>query len=448
MASCQGLIRMAGMVDSGATVRSVPQGRQPRRLISSKQVEKVMSRSVAVVGIVFGAQTVPWLLGQLHEAYPLWLWLVIPALFGTLVLVVVLSFVRVWVRPAHGLFAIVFLAALVSWPFAVIPSVDVFSGIHWLDYILTVATAMATIAFSARVACSYLFLVSLIYGTVRVTAQGGSAPWQLAVLETVYALILGAAIMILITMLRQAATKVDAAQAAALDRYGLAVRQHAVEVERVQVDSIVHDNVLATLRSAARADTPEAHALVATMASNAIGHLRDAAAVSPGDPAMMPLAELAVRIAGSASQLSGPVRVRVRTLGTRSVPWQVADAVHSASVQAMVNSTQHAGDERVSRWVTIRGLAPERAERNERIPGVAGIEVIVGDTGAGFTLTEVPGERLGVRVSIIERIANAGGLASVASARGEGTVVTIRWPHEHVVTAGPDPLAAVKGGAR
>jgi len=40
----------------------------------------------------------------------------------------------------------------------------------------------------------------------------------------------------------------------------------------------------------------------------------------------------------------------------------------------------------------------------------------------------VPRERLGLRVSIVDRITNAGGAAGIDSALGEGTVVTIRWP--------------------
>ena len=68
------------MVDSTTTIRPLPQNKQPRNPISRKQVEKVISRSIAVFGIVFGAQTIPWLLGQLDEAYPLWLYVVVPGL--------------------------------------------------------------------------------------------------------------------------------------------------------------------------------------------------------------------------------------------------------------------------------------------------------------------------------------------------------------------------------
>jgi signal transduction histidine kinase len=83
----------------------------------------------------------------------------------------------------------------------------------------------------------------------------------------------------------------------------------------------------------------------------------------------------------------------------------------------MVNSLQHAGEAGVTRWVAVRGVAR------------GGIEVVVGDTGSGFAMADIPTERLGVRVSIVERVANAGGRAVIQSAPGEGTIISIRWPH-------------------
>ncbi len=441
MGSCLGSIRMAEMPDRAPALSAVPQGKQPRNPISRKQVENVISCSVAVFGIVFGAQTVPWLLGQLDEAYPIWLWIVVPALFGMLIVVLILSFAKIWVRQAHGTFALLYLAVLISWPFAVIPGSDIFTGIHWLNYLITVATAMAAIAFNWVWGTVYLFVAPLIYVIIRAMPVGGNAGWELAILEGMYALILGGAVMIIVTMLRQAASSVDAAQATALDRYSHAVRQHATEVERVQVDSIVHDSVLTTLISAARAYTPQAKELAAVMAGNAIGHLRDAAAASPDDGSTVRFTTLVDRISDAASALASPVEVRVRSVGTRSLPVQAAEALYSAAVQAMVNSLQHAGEAGVTRWVAVRGIRPD------------GIEVVVGDTGAGFALSDVPNERLGVRVSIIERVANAGGRAVIQSAPGEGTIVSIRWPHG----AGPgsgvqsdilESLDLGEGGAR
>ena len=425
------------MAASTTVVPSVPQGKQPRNPISRGQVEKVISRSVAGFGIVFGAQAIPWMLGQLDEAYPLWLWIVVPALFGTLVIVAVLSVAQVGVRQSQGFFAIIYLVALISWPFAVLPGAQVFTGIHWLNYLITIATAMAAIAFRTVIATIYLFLAPLIYLVVRVTPEGGGASWELATLETVYAVILGGAIMIIVTMLRQAASSVDNAQATALDRYSHAVRQHATEVERVQVDSIVHDSVLTTLISAARAFSPEARALAATMAGNAIGHLRDAALVSPDDGTMVRLSAIAERIAEAARTLSSPFEIRLKSVGTRSMPVQAADAIYSAAVQSMVNSLQHAGEQDLTRWVAVRGVAP------------SGIEVVVGDTGVGFAMGDIPSERLGVRVSIIERMANAGGRVVIQSAPGEGTIVTIRWPHgAPAKSAALSDLLAAQDGAR
>lgn len=416
MASFRASIRMAGMADSSA-VRAVPEAKQPRNPISRKQVEKVLTRSVAGGGIVFAAQTVPAMLSQLDEAYPLWLWIVIPLLFGWLLLTLFLSITQVWVRQAHGLFAVIYLLVLASWPLAILPGAEVFTGIHWLNNLITVATAMAAIAFSTTLATFYLVVAPLIYLVIRATPAGGGASWVLATLEGLFAFLLGGAVLILVTMLRQAAASVDAAQATAIDRYGHAVRQHATEVERVQVDSIVHDSVLTTLISAARAYTPEAKQLAATMAGNAIGHLRDAALVSPDDGTTVRISSIGDRIAAAASALSSPFEVRMKSMGTRSMPVQAAEAVYAAAVQAMINSLQHAGGDSITRWVALRSIPR------------GGIEVVVGDTGSGFALADVPNERLGVRVSIIERVANAGGRAVIQSAPGEGTIVSVRWPH-------------------
>lgn len=404
------------MADSATAVRALPQNKQPRNPISRKQLETVLSRSTAVFGIVFGAQSIPWVLSQLDEAQPVWLWIVVPGLYGTLLVALVLAIMQVWVKPVQGFFAVIYLLALVTWPFFVLPGVEIFTGIHWLNYLITIATGMAAIAFPTVVSTIYLFLAPTIYVVIRATPLGGGAPWQLAVLEGVYALILGSALVIIITMLRQAATSVDNAQATALDRYSHAVRQHATEVERVQVDAIVHDSVLTTFISAARAHTPQAQELAATMAGNAIGYLRDAAAASPDDGTMVRFTALAERITDAASALSTPFELRVRSVGTRSLPVQASEAIFSAAVQAMVNSIQHAGEDEVLRWVAVRGVSPR------------GIEVVVGDTGAGFD-TSTRSERIGVRVSIIERLANAGGRAVIQSAPGEGTIVSLRWPH-------------------
>lgn len=397
-----------------ASAPPVPPGKQPRNPISRKQVEAVISRSIAGFGIVFAAQTVPVLLGQLGETSRTWSIIVIPALFGSLLLAAAFSTARRWVRGSHALVASVYLVALLSWPLAVVEPISPQEN-HWLYFLLTVATATASIAFPTRIATAYLFAVPVIYGVLRVTPEGGGASWERSALDAVYAIILGGAVMIIVTMLRQAASSVDTAQATALDRYSHAVRQHATEVERVQVDAIVHDSVLTTLLSAARAYTPEGQALAAQMAERAIGHLRDAASTSPDDVATTSFTRVTERIAEAAGSMAQPFEVHDDGAPRRVVPAAVGESLFSAAVQAMVNSAQHAG-EGVRRWIAVRPDADD------------GIAIEVGDEGRGFDLAEVPTERLGVRVSILERIANAGGSAEIDAAPGRGAVVTIRWP--------------------
>lgn len=389
----------------------------PRSPISRKRVDTVISRSVAWFGIVFGLQAVPLLLGQYDLGQPLWSAITVGAVFGSLVVALLCSSIKRWVRGSHLLVSFVYVAALLTWPFFLADPAVTQVGNHWLYQLTTVATATAAIGFTVRRALVYLIVVPLIYGVIRVTPAGGGAPWELGLFDAVYAIILGGAVLVIVTMTRVAASSVDEAQGAAIDRYARAVRQHATEVERVHVDSIVHDSVLTTLLTAARAESAEQKALSAQMATNAMQHLREAALVSPDDGTTVRLRQLADRIVGTARELQEAFAIRVRSLDTRVIPSAQAEALYSAAVQAMVNSVQHAGGPEVRRWLKVSG-----------VHGGA-IEIEVGDNGHGFDLAQIPDARLGVRRSIIERTASAGGHATIESSVGKGTVVTLVWPH-------------------
>jgi signal transduction histidine kinase len=382
-----------------------------RNTLSLARVESAMARTGAGIGLVYFVQSVPSILGQLHDSDPRWLYPSVAVVVASLLFAVVSTLVRRFVRTSMVAFAVIFLVVLISWPFAVThPSTDS----PWLYYLITIATAMAAIGLPLLWAACYLVVVPVVYALIRLTVAGGDLPLFRVTLDSLYAFILGGAILIIAVVLRAAASGVDRAQATALEGYALAVRAHAMEAERVRVDAIVHDSVLTTLLYAARADTPEAQRLAANMASNAIGHLRDAALVSPDDGTTVRVSALAVRTREAIEELEGGFDVSSSRLGTRSIPAAAAEAAGSAAVQAAVNSVNHAG-EGVTR--TVRMTAWQ-----------GGIQIIVSDDGQGFDLQQVPAERLGVRNSIIERMANVGGRAEVTSSPGAGTTVTIRWP--------------------
>ncbi len=408
------------MADAAAPT-AVPRGRVVRNPLSLVRVTTAIARTAAGFGIAFMLQSVPAMAGQLPNMHPAWSVALVGALVSALAFTAVASAFARWIRVAHVTFAVVYLVALLSWPFAVIDDAAAPTESYWLYYTLTIATAMATVGFGIRLATVYVVVVPLIYGLIRITPPGGGVTITQSVLDSIYAIILGGAITIITAILRNAASSVDRAQTTALERYGHAVRQHAIESERVQVDAIVHDSVLTTLLSAARADTAEAKELAAHMAGNAIGHLRDAVSESPQNDADVSVGALANRIADAAVALSEPVRVDADGVRFGRIPVAVAEALYSAAVQAMVNSLQHAGGH-VDRWARISG-------------GAEDLVIEVGDRGIGFDPHAVPTERLGVRVSILERVASVGGAAVIDTAIDEGTVIALHWP-------------AVKGGSR
>ena len=410
--------------------------RQPHNPISRPQIETVVSRSVAIFGVVFGLQALPAVLQQLPTASTVWAIIFGVGIYGGIVATLVASFAKRWVPGVNAYVSFAYLIALAGWPFVVLEPLTVATERPWLWLLCTVATSTAAIAFSTWQATTYLFVTPVVYGLVRVSPAGGGASLPSASLDIAYAIILGGAVLILITLLRQAAASVDYAQGTALDRYAHAVRQHATEIERVQVDSIVHDSVLTTLLSAARAYTPESKELATRMARNAMGHLKDAAAASPDDDATVTLQQLAQRITDSLATLSGPFELRTHHFESGSIPLQCSEAVYSAAMQAMVNSLQHAGPGGdVKRWLVM-----DDADGG-------GIRIGIGDDGAGFAFDTVPNERLGLRVSIIERVSNAGGSVEIDSAVGRGTVIWITWPRPAAAETEASDFRAVAASA-
>ena len=389
-------------------------GRPVRNPLSLLRVDAAVARLAAVIGGAFFLQSIPLQMAQLPNMAPAWNVVILTLLVASLVACAIAAILKRMVRSTYIAFAVVYLIALVSWPFAVLSVPDAPHDSYWLYFLLTIATAMASVAMELPIAVVYTIGAPILYGIIRITPAGGGTDFGRAVLDSVYSILLGGSILILIAVLRAAASGVDTAQQNALERYAHAVRQHATEAERVQVDSIVHDSVLTTLLSAARAFSPEAKVLAATMAGNAIGHLREAVAVAPDSEATVSGEMVAQRIVSAADSMSQSFTVRTFAEEWCLIPVHVAEAAYSATVQAMVNSLQHAGNG-VDRWVDVRSH------------GHQSFTIEIGDKGAGFDPELIPTERLGVRVSILERVASAGGRARIDTAPGEGTVVSLSW---------------------
>jgi signal transduction histidine kinase len=265
------------------------------------------------------------------------------------------------------------------------------------------------------VAGGYVLLVAASIAGLRLTAPGGRASIGTALLDGAAVLEVGIGLLLVVAAVRRAAKQVDSAQGAALSRYADAQIDEATESERVRTDALVHDSVLTTFLSAAGAQTPEAKALAARMAKHTMGVLSRATVASSVGP-KVPLGELLDRIREESGAIGDSFTFAAQDVDDDDVPENVADAIVSASVQAMTNSVKHAGGPEVRRSVLVKGT------------GEGAVCVHVEDEGRGFDPAKVASERLGLRVSIIERMSRVSGAVDLRTALGEGTTFVLSWP--------------------
>jgi hypothetical protein len=382
--------------------------------VGVRRVEATLAISMSVFSLVFVGQTMSPLIGEWPRTdTPIGVALVV-LVYGLTGVAALAAVLRVWTRTAFLGVALAYLIALALWQAAVetpLPS----HQLPWLLLMAPMPTGFLIIA--ARtwwVPLSYAVLTCGAAGLLRVTPSGGGVPVGTAVLDVLYAFFLDIALLTLIVALRQAARSVDVAQRAALDRYAAARTGEAMEHERVQIDALVHDRVLTTFLTAAVAEGPEETALAASMAEDAIRQLTGGAPVPSAGKRPIGLEEIMGWLRRDAAAVAGAFTWSSSGSATATVPAAVAESLVSAAVQAMVNSVKHAGGHDVPRSISVR-------------MGEGTLRVLVADKGHGFAMADIPTERLGVKVSILQRVRTVGGTARIRSAPGRGTRVELAW---------------------
>jgi signal transduction histidine kinase len=175
--------------------------------------------------------------------------------------------------------------------------------------------------------------------------------------------------------------------------------------ERAELSAHLHDSVLQTLTLVQkRADDPRE---VAALARRQERELREWLAGDGHRPSDKSFAR-ALRALAEKIEDDHRVAVDVVVVGDCDLDERV-DAVLGAAHEALLNAAKHAPDP-----------GPIRVYAEV---GDTGIEVYVRDRGPGFELDAVPGDRRGVRESILGRMKRGGGSAEVRSIEGGGTEV-------------------------
>ena len=175
--------------------------------------------------------------------------------------------------------------------------------------------------------------------------------------------------------------------------------------ERAEVAAHLHDSVLQTLALVQkRADDPRE---VAALARRQERELR--AWLNNTRPAGT--ATLAGALEAAAAEVEGDhhVPIEVVTVGDGPLDERTA-ALVAAAREALVNASKFAGPEPISLYAEVED---------------GRVEVFIRDRGPGFDPETAPGDRRGVRDSIIGRMERHGGRATVHSNPGNGTEVEL-----------------------
>ena len=202
------------------------------------------------------------------------------------------------------------------------------------------------------------------------------------------------------------------------DASGAQQRAQAVELAAHQAstraqheaNSFIHDHILSALIAVANG-LPDRAAL-RDSARQALDSL------SAGTTVVSPVTArtLLNDVAGRVGVMAGDVRTDVVLTREHEIPSEVAQAITEATLEAVRNSLRHAGsdDAPVTRRVTLTSDA-------------CGISIEVSDNGCGFDPAVAGRGRHGVSGSIIARMHDVGGRATVDSVPGKGACVTLRW---------------------
>ena len=188
----------------------------------------------------------------------------------------------------------------------------------------------------------------------------------------------------------------------------LAAQQASTRAQH-EANSFIHDHILSALIAIANG-LPDRAAL-RDSARQALDSLNTETAVASPVTARTLLND----VAGCVGSMAGDIRTDVLLTGEHEIPPEVAQAITEATLEAVRNSLRHAGDDAaVTRTVTLTSDA-------------CGVTIEVNDNGCGFDPAVDGRGRHGVSGSIIARMQDVGGRATVDSAPREGTCITLRW---------------------
>ena len=386
-----------------------------------------LGRAIALACV---ASLVPSLVtawNQLGNLHPLWLAMVAGPIVAISFMMPLYAWANLPLKTLSAGYAGLVLVGIATFPLAWTSSRPL-TGTPWLWACVGVAAVFTGLSTSVRWGIGYAVLAGAGFGVLRLTSAGGAVSWDVAAQDALGLIVLPAAALLVLGSFLGAVDAL-AAQTRQGERVEAdALMERALADQRRMLDGIIHDDVMTTLVAAAHANRPPQE--LRALAAEALAALDQAALPSEAEQPVT-ASQFARLLQDMVEQVAPDAVVRLHPAQRRG--WQLsplaASLLGQATREAALNAQKHAEADHIS--VDIRpSVEPARIE----------LVVEITDDGVGFEPAQVPTARLGLRVSINERMGLIGGRADVESAPGRGSLVRLVWGEE----TGP---AAAEAGA-
>jgi signal transduction histidine kinase len=344
-----------------------------------------------------------------------------PLVFGTSVALVV--FLVVGFLISHFAFQaslfwfrsipVLFLVLLATWPLHFDSSLVLPESFKpWIWWLVGISAVAAGASFRFWIGAVYVFFVPFAWLALRVSPSGGSGELVLAIQDSLHLFILAAIATVMAAAVRWQAAKTDFANQDLIASGVKSAQSQAVELEQSRLDALVHDSVLTTLLVASKAQTPHEISLARVSATEALRKL-DSDSASAEISSAITQVSFFEALRNRIREVYPSFEVSLQQTNNSLLPELVSEALTEATLQAVDNSTKHAGG-------TARKSVSLQSQGK-------GLKIVISDTGKGFRPSKIPKDRLGIQLSIIGRVKAAGGRVFIRSEPRKGTDVVLEW---------------------
>ncbi|MEV0246123.1 ATP-binding protein [Nocardia sp. NPDC050712] len=384
---------------------------------ASDRIMRRLALTFGIAGVLAVIAEIPEIADQSRGAPLAWAVLTVALAFGWFPVLAIVSMglsTRV-IQGVAGAAAICYLLAFALVPFTY-GDPEIEATAVWLYRVFALGVLAAALAWRPVVAVVYLVVGAAASAIANMYVVPHGSAWTLA---GDFARAAGLCVLFLWCAIyaRAAAARVDRESAIASSRAAIAAGATARDRERARFAALIHDAVLSTLLDASRAGTESP--VLRRQAEHTLTQL-DEARGSAIEPDRLNAKQAIGFLRAAVHEVNPGVTFAARQwpgFDDLRLPVQAAGTIAAALAEAVRNSLRHA---------TVVGRSVRRSVTVTVSAG--GIRVVFRDDGAGFDLSQVPADRLGVSVSILGRMRQlAGGAGFVESQPGEGTTVTLVW---------------------